>query len=526
MKPGESGYSSKNLDHLGIVAVVCREIGLAEEIDRILGVDPRQKVTCGEAVVAMLLNALGFVDRPLYLFPEFMETKPVEIVIREGLKAEDFNDDVLGRTLDKLYRAGPESIFMRIAANAYKDYGGRFFHNDTTTMSLQGEYEHEEGDLDAVPIEITHGYSKDGRQDLKQFVISLVMDDDLPVFIQALSGNASDKNHFREIVKRYGASLRAMWGEDRIWVWDSAFYSERNVKEVSGSYKWITRVPETLSEAKEVLETLDGGMLQKTSSAGYHLFSTSVEYGGVKQRWIVVFSEKAFSRERARLEKRIVKEREKVEKEIWHSSNQPFHSMEDGLNALRVKEKAWKYHHMKGIDCDERRKRKGEGGGRPKNGEELQHLFYIKASFEEDEAAIAKEMLRKGKFIVATNELDIEKLNDEGALKAYKEQQHAERGFRFLKDPMFFAHSMFLKNEGRIVAMVMIMGLALMVYSLAEHKLREALEETGETIPDQRKKPTKRPTIRRVFQVFEGITVLFLYWPEDGEGLESKANSC
>ena len=83
-------YSSKNLDHLGIVATVCKEIGLADEINRILGVDPRQKVTCGEAVVAMVLNALGFVDRPLYLFPEFMATKPVEILIREGLKAEDF----------------------------------------------------------------------------------------------------------------------------------------------------------------------------------------------------------------------------------------------------------------------------------------------------------------------------------------------------------------------------------------------------------------------------------------------------
>ena len=40
------------------------------------------------------MNALGF--RPLYLFPEFMVTKPEEILIREGLKAEDFNDDVLG----------------------------------------------------------------------------------------------------------------------------------------------------------------------------------------------------------------------------------------------------------------------------------------------------------------------------------------------------------------------------------------------------------------------------------------------
>ncbi len=273
--------------------MVCREIDLAGEIDRIVGVDPRQKVTCGEAVVAMVLNALGFVDRPLYLFPEFLGTKPVELLIGEGLKAEWFNDDVLGRTLEKLYRAGPEGTFMRIAANAYNEYEGRFFHNDTTTMSLQGEYKHEEGDLDAVPIEITHGFSKDHRPDLKQFVISLVMSDDLPVFIQALSGNASDK----------------------IWIWDSAGYSEKNLGEISGSYKWITRVPETLSEAKEALENADTEKMCSTALKGYRLFSIEVEYGGVKQRWVVVFSEKAFARETKTLEKRIKKEKEQVEKE-------------------------------------------------------------------------------------------------------------------------------------------------------------------------------------------------------------------
>jgi Transposase len=54
-------------------------------------------------IVAMVLNALGFVDRPLYLFPEFMGTKPVELLIGEGLKVEWFNDDVLGRTLEFLW---------------------------------------------------------------------------------------------------------------------------------------------------------------------------------------------------------------------------------------------------------------------------------------------------------------------------------------------------------------------------------------------------------------------------------------
>ena len=46
--------------------------------------------------------------------------------------------------------------------------------------------------------------------------------------------------------------------------------------------------------------------------------------------------------------------------------------------------------------------------------------------------------------------------------------------------------------------------------SIAERKLREALEKAGETIPDQKGKPTQKPTIRRVFQVFEGITVLYM----------------
>ncbi|MCX9010201.1 MAG: DUF4277 domain-containing protein [Candidatus Methanoperedens sp.] len=73
-------YSSKSLDHLGIVAGVCKEIGLAAEIDRIVGIDKRQKVTTGESVEAMILNALGFVSKPLYLFPEFMKTKPVELL--------------------------------------------------------------------------------------------------------------------------------------------------------------------------------------------------------------------------------------------------------------------------------------------------------------------------------------------------------------------------------------------------------------------------------------------------------------
>ena len=83
-----------------------------------------------------------------------------------------------------------------------------------------------------------------------------------------------------------------------------------------------------------------------------------------------------------------------------------------------------------------------------------------------------------------------------------------ERGFRFLKDPLFFADGLFLKNPERIMAMLMVMRLALLVYALAERKLREQLKRKGESIPNQVGKPTQSPTMRRVFQMFEGIDIL------------------
>ena len=77
-----------------------------------------------------------------------------------------------------------------------------------------------------------------------------------------------------------------------------------------------------------------------------------------------------------------------------------------------------------------------------------------------------------------------------------------EHGFKFLKDLLLFSHTVFLKTEQRIQAMVMTVGLALLVYAIAERKLRTALEQTDKTIPRQKGKPTKTPTLRRIFQIF------------------------
>jgi len=151
-------YSSKVLDHHGIVAGVCREIELAETINRIVGVNEQQKVSTGDAVMAMVINALGFVSKPLYMFPDFMETKPVDRLFETGLAAEDFNDDTLGRALDRLYENNTTKIFMEVSMRTLSNMGvtRNFFHLDTTSIGVHGEYEH--SDEEMVPIEIKRAF--------------------------------------------------------------------------------------------------------------------------------------------------------------------------------------------------------------------------------------------------------------------------------------------------------------------------------------------------------------------------------
>src|SRR5215469_18862195 len=83
----EESYINERLDHLGLVAGVCQEIGLAGWLD---AQDPgnRQQVSVGTATVAMVLNGLGFSNRQLYLVPQFFANKPVEHLLGEGITAD------------------------------------------------------------------------------------------------------------------------------------------------------------------------------------------------------------------------------------------------------------------------------------------------------------------------------------------------------------------------------------------------------------------------------------------------------
>ena len=102
--PDQAPYRSQVLDHLGLVAGMFDELGLGDVIDQATQQHPEMRdLTVGEAVKAMVLNGLGFINQALYLVPRFFQHKPTYRLISPRIVPEQLNDDALGRALETLY---------------------------------------------------------------------------------------------------------------------------------------------------------------------------------------------------------------------------------------------------------------------------------------------------------------------------------------------------------------------------------------------------------------------------------------
>ena len=186
-------FSVERLDHFGVVAGVIKDLGIIEIIDARIPPDDREKISTGEAIAGMILNGLGFSNRPLSLTPQFFENKPLELLFRDRVHPAHFNRFKLGRSLDDAYDYGCNLLFSEIAMASCQKEGVdlRFNSLDTTSFSLTGEYD---ASTDEHGIAITYGYSKDHRPDLKQAILELIVSQDggVPFISQSWDGNAND----------------------------------------------------------------------------------------------------------------------------------------------------------------------------------------------------------------------------------------------------------------------------------------------------------------------------------------------
>jgi transposase len=492
----------ERLDHLGLIASVIKDLGLIDMIDRRLVPDEQEMITPGEAVAAMILNGLGFANRPLSLTPQFFANKPLDLLFREGIDAEMFNRFKLGRTLDEASAYGCDLLFEELARAICTQEGIelRFNHLDTTSFSLTGEYLPAS---DEHAMHITHGYSKDHRPDLKQAVLELMVSQDggVPFVSKSWDGNTSDTQVFQQ---RAEALLRAFKDtpSPRYLVADAKLYGEDNAAHLA-KFGFITRIPATLKVVSQVI----GQALQwdtwQSFDATTRYQSLALCHYGMAQRWLVVSSQAACERAEATLKKAIQREDEAITKQLFHLQAQRFGTPEAAQEALSALAKRWKYHCVESSHLTEHKRYAGKG--RPTARTPLKaSAWQIQAQVLTDDEALAQAKQVKACYILGTN-IDASELSDTEIIAAYKGQAHVEGGFRFLKDPLFFVSSLFVKKPNRIEGLLMVMTLALLVYSVAQRRLRAQLAKHQETVPNQIHQPTPSPTLRWVFQLLEGI---------------------
>ncbi|HHP7230159.1 MAG TPA: IS1634 family transposase [Xenococcaceae cyanobacterium] len=493
----------KDLDHYGIIAGIIDEIGLVEEIDKMIAPHGNQKVTTGQEVKAMIINGLGMISSPLYLFQKFFEGKATEHLLGNGIEPKHLNDDCLGRALDKLYQEGVTKIFVRLALTAAEKMGVQTnsLHLDSSSFHVDGEYlESEEIDPEPGKIRIKYGYSRDPRPDLKQFIIDLMCsgDGDVPLSLRVADGNEADKSVFPKLIREF----KREWSLETLFVADAALYSAENLQQIQ-SLQWLSRVPATVKESTTLL-TLPDELFNHSTIDGYLIAECGSYYGSVKQRWLIIESEKRKQSDLHQLSKRLTKNKNQAQTQLKQLCQQKFACQSDAEKAVQNFQKKLRFDQLDDVKLIPYFSH-GKSGRPPQNQPQTQIHYQIDASLIPNQDAIALEKRKAGRFILGTNVLEAHQLSNDQLLIEYKAQQSTERGFRFLKDPLFFTSSVFLKSPKRIAALVMVMGLSLLVYSLGQRALRSALASAKQTIPNQLGKSTVFPTLRWVFQYFMSV---------------------
>jgi transposase len=227
--------------------------------------------------------------------------------------------------------------------------------------------------------------------------------------------------------------------------------------------RWISRIPDTSTAARAALAVADDAWQQDGA-----LCWASAPQAPAGERWVVVRTIQGEERARATLARQVEAARQTWEKALWHLGNQRFACAPDAEAALAQQLKQlppWLTAQSQLIAHAKQRR-----PGRPRTGTIPDRTdWQVAATVAVEDAAVTRAVRRTASFLVATNVLDTGQPTDQELIQTYKDQHSVERGFSFLKDPLFLASSVFVKKSSRIVALSLVMVLCLLVYRLAEH---------------------------------------------------------
>lgn len=515
-----SSLTITDVQFLPIVKEYARRINLVDTINHM--VDTEMELQPGPVVLGMVLDTLSG-RSPLYRLKEFLDEKDTELLLGETVSLEQFTDHNIGRALDKIFETGTQKIFGQLSQNAVNGFQIKptGAHYDTTSVSVYGDYT-----LTDEPFEITYGHSKDKRPDLKQFLVEMLcVDRNIPLFGATRDGNASDKtlnNELLTTISRHMAN-HGLKENAFVYVADSAFVTQDNLKKAGDKTKFISRLPATykecaraVSEAVQTDEWVDIGILAETEdthkrpAARYKSFETTVTLYETTFRAIVIHSSAHDKRRQKKIERLLTKSKKDLEKQVQKILAAPYYCEADALAAVEKLSRLPKNTDLFTISASIDKVPK-YSRGRPKKGENRipeRFEYHIHPVFDENEKKVHSLREEAGCFVLITNLIAQESgWSARDLLKLYKNQSGIEQNFGFLKNPVII-NSVFLKKNSRIEVLGMILLISLLIWRLIERAMRQYVEENKTTMTGWVKRRTKRPTSFMMTTKFHTLLVI------------------
>jgi len=194
--------------------------------------------------------------------------------------------------------------------------------------------------------------------------------------------------------------------DNNSWIADSALYTENNIQLLGTEMKWITHVPATVGDIQELLNA-DLDFIPATDPR-YAFYVTELNYGGISQRAVVVWSEEMRNRSEQTFERKLQKETAKAEKELKRLMGKKFMCVPDAENEAMNWASKLQYHDLKDNQIATVTEKAEKKRGRPKKDDLLNHYFRIEGRIDIKEEALAEERRKFGRFVLASNDVSLD----------------------------------------------------------------------------------------------------------------------
>jgi transposase len=470
-----------------------------------------------ERTLCLLIHNVLTTPMPMYAIADWLAPLDEQCLGLEPADTGSIQDDRVGQALERFYHGRHKDVFFHLALRAIKTFGLQCsqIHQDTTTVTFSGQYAGWH-----APELLTQGHNKDHRPDLKQLVLglSVTADGSVPLLHKVYAGNQTDDRLHLENHQRL---RRLLQRADFIYVADCKLATRENLDRIASfGGLFVSVMPRTRKEDSLFRQQVRQGQVQwvhllsrknnrrpDSKIDRYYLAQGQYQAGDYRLLWIRS-TQKAEQDAQSRT-RRI------------NQSLEDFRQLQTRLNTYYLKrrpaieqalENILKDHQTQAwvdyeIQVHRQYQKHFPKRGRPKASQkgQLHWQPYFSISLNVDRQALQQESLTDGVFPLITN-LEASTYNAKRVLEIYKFQPFLEKRHSQLKTWQEVT-PVLLKKDERVVAYLHLHVMALMVATLIERQLRQAMNQHGlPTLPlYPEDRACRYPTMFDIVRVFRGV---------------------